>query len=169
MGWLSHPGAALPQPVLTGSLQTGVGRPSHDRLTSLVPVLQQSMGHPPSACGCVPCSFSGLFYYCFAIAILLWVLYAIRSLPLPALPASHRCEMSLSPGRPPSLSDATFGPWLLTGARAKASNLQHQARSSNKKAVNNKIAFKMPAASTSTCLVENSRTPPLSVREKVYP
>ena len=86
MGWLSHPGAALPQPVLTGSLQTGVGRPSHDRLTSLVPVLQQSMGHPPSACGCVPCSFSGLFY-CFAIAILLWVLYAIDlSLFLYSLP-----------------------------------------------------------------------------------
>lgn len=93
MGWLSHPSAALPQPVLTGSLQTGVGRPNHDRVKSLVPAPQQSVGHPPSAHGCVPCSFSGLFY-CFTITILLWVLHAIWSLP-----ALHRWEMSLSPGR----------------------------------------------------------------------
>ena len=37
VGWSSHPGATLHQPVQTGSLQTGVGRSNQDRLKSLVP------------------------------------------------------------------------------------------------------------------------------------
>ena len=87
MGWLSHPGAILYQPVRTGSLQTGVGRSSHDRLKSLGPNLQQSIGHLPSVYSCVPCSFRGLVYCC-TITVLWWVLPAIWFLPLPTLPAS---------------------------------------------------------------------------------
>ena len=100
----------------TGSLQAGVGRSSHDSLKSLAPVLQQSMGHPPSVHSCICCSFSGLFY-CFTITILLWVLHAIWFLPLTALPASHRCKMSLSPGKLPK---SLLGPPLVRGSSQEA-------------------------------------------------
>ena len=61
---------------------------------------QLSLGHLSSVCSSVPCPFSELFY-CFIIAVLLWVLHAIWFLLLSTLPASWGCKM------PPSLGGFT--------------------------------------------------------------
>lgn len=126
MGWLSHAGATLHQPVLTGSLQTGVGRSNSDRLNSLGPNSYSPWVTCPLCIAVSPVPLVD----CFIVALLpfycgYFMQPALSLLLLSGL--AWTCNVSF-PGYTRQVSpDVTFGQRLLTGGRGRASNIWHQA------------------------------------------
>lgn len=96
-------------------------------------------GHLPCVDSRVPCSFGGLFYCC-NIPALLWALHAIWSLPLTPLPAPGQ---AMSPSWVDSPCPSCCHLWseASPGGRGRASDIQHQARGSNNKGVNDQMTF----------------------------